>query len=357
MRCFCSAVAGCLATALLSLAGCGTEPSLPFDPTGQGEGARPPAAGPQQPGDGDGVVLAVDRLFLGDTDWDGKKTPGSWKLYGFDIDGKVSTTASKDLCKPVAGAAPADVYPDGQDGIDNSFGKNLVELIANLLPDPSARVTEAIGNGDFTVMLKIEGLGEQASYNPLTTKLYGGAKLTPPPAWDGNDAWPVIPELLGDAQDIDSATVVFPDSYVVDNIWVSGGESIFKLNLTIADTILGITISHATLAMELAADHKSVVMGTISGVVETEGLVNELRKVIGALAPNYCAPATLGPILNRIRSASDILKDGSQDPTQECDAISIGVGFTAKEVQLGPIAPAAMMEGTSACESAPSDGG
>jgi hypothetical protein len=44
-----------------------------------------------------------------------------------------------------------------------------------------------------------------------------------------------------------------------------------------------------------------------------------------------------------VRRASDILSDGTQDPTKECDGISIGVQFEMKEVQLGPVGPPADM--------------
>ena len=33
--------------------------------------------------------------------------------------------------------------------------------------------------------------------------------------------------------------------------------------------------------------------------------------------------------------ASDIMQDGTQDPTKTCDGISIGIGFEARVVQLG----------------------
>ncbi|XXX82081.1 hypothetical protein WMF30_25295 [Sorangium sp. So ce134] len=351
------AVAVYLATALLSVAGCGSEEAAP--PVEQDvDLGQPPAPGPAQAGDGEGVAFAIDRLFLGDTDRGGKKTAGSWKQYGFNIDGKVSSTISEDLCQPVDGAAPSDVYPDGVDGIDNSFGNKLVPLIATLLSDPSTRVSDAIANGDFTVILKVDGLGAQSSYNPLTAKLYGGATLGAAPTWNGTDAWPVVPELLEDAQDIESAKVVFPASYVVDDTWVSGPESqvTFKLNLTISGTTIGLTIRNVRIAMDLAPDHKSVLKGTIAGVLETAVLVEELRSVIGAVQPTFCDGAGLETTLDQVRRASDILKDGSQDPSQECDAISIGIGFTAKEVQLGEIAPPAETTGTP-CGEASSDEG
>ncbi|WP_437820550.1 hypothetical protein [Sorangium sp. So ce1078] len=354
------AVAVYLATTLLSVAGCGSDDPAapPAEEDVDVDLGQPPAPGPEQPGDGEGVAFAIDRLFLGDTDRDGKKTAGSWKQYGFNIDGKVSSTISEDLCRPTDGAAPSDVYPDGADGIDNSFGSKLVPLIGSLLPDPSTKVTDAIANGDFTVILKVDGLGAQSSYNPLTAKLYGGATLGSAPTWDGSDAWPVVPELLEDAQDVESAKIVFPKSYVVDDTWVSGPESqvAFQLNLTISETTIGLTIRNVRIAMDLAPDHKSVVKGTIAGVLETAVLVDELRSVIGAVQPGVCEGPGLETILDQVRRASDIMKDGSQDPSQDCDAISIGIGFTAKEVQLGQIAPPAETTGVPCGETPPDEG-
>jgi hypothetical protein len=37
----------------------------------------------------------------------------------------------------------------------------------------------------------------------------------------------------------------------------------------------------------------------------------------------------------QIAQSSDIMHDGTQDPTQPCDAISIGLGFDATQAQLG----------------------
>ncbi|WP_437291575.1 hypothetical protein [Sorangium sp. So ce406] len=352
------AVAVYLATALLSVAGCGSDPADPAEDPVVAPG-QPPPPGPAQPGDGEGVAFGIDRLFLGDTDRDGKKMAGSWKQYGFNLDGKVSSTVSQDLCKPVDGTPPSEVYPDGVNGIDNSFGNKLVSLIANFLTDPSTRVTDAIANGDFTVIFKLDGLGDQPSYNPLTAKLYGGATLGAAPVWNGSDKWPVVPELLEDAQDIESAKVVFPASYVVDNTWVSGPESqvSFKLNLTFSGTTIGLTIRNVRIAMDLAPDHKSVVKGTIAGVLETAVLAEELRSVIGAVQPGVCEGSGIETILDQVRRASDIMKDGSQDPSQECDAISIGIGFTAKQVQLGEIAPPATTTGVPCGEGGDGGGG
>src|SRR5687767_8117971 len=48
---------------------------------------------------GEGTVLAATELFFGEGN------SGEWKAFGFNIDGLVSTAASKDLCQPNSGAA------------------------------------------------------------------------------------------------------------------------------------------------------------------------------------------------------------------------------------------------------------
>src|SRR5262249_27542338 len=61
---------------------------------GAGVGGQGGVAGAGAGGAGcvatDGLVLAVDKLFIGDTDTNGAVSSSAWKQFGFDIDGKVS---------------------------------------------------------------------------------------------------------------------------------------------------------------------------------------------------------------------------------------------------------------------------
>jgi hypothetical protein len=346
------ALASLSAVALLSfLAACGSDDTSPGGTGGNAatggvedaEGARPPAA-PEGAGPADGtdtVVLAMNKLFLGDTDRNGTASTTAWKKYGYNLDGKVSTKAAKDLCKPPKGGTPSSTYPDGDDGIDNAFGKTLMPIIGGLANDPTGSVQEAIDKGSFTIMLAFEKLGAGKDYNPLLTKLYGGATLDPAPKWDGTDEWPLVPELLNNASDPGSAKVQFPTSYVADNTWVSGSEGTVKLSISVQGYALSLNINKAIISAKLAADHKSASDGIIAGVLDTEQLIAELKKIAGNFDAGMCDGTVFDGIANQLRGASDIMKDGSQDPSQTCDGISIGLGFDATEVKLGPIAPAA----------------
>ncbi|HMY20953.1 MAG TPA: hypothetical protein PKA58_31735, partial [Polyangium sp.] len=155
-----SLLAALAATSLATVAvGCGdtdTKTTPPPDP-GKCTDANcihPTPADDKAPAcDATGTTQAINELFLGDTDRDGTANPtNGWKNYGFDLDGFASTKASTGLCKPTAGASPAAVYQDGTNGIDNSFGKNILPTILGLASDLSTTANESIQNGEFTIM-------------------------------------------------------------------------------------------------------------------------------------------------------------------------------------------------------------
>ncbi|TKD05105.1 hypothetical protein [Polyangium fumosum] len=94
--------------------------------------------------------------------------------------------------------------------------------------------------------------------------------------------------------------------------------------------------------MQLDADQQGATGGHISGVISAQDFSDEVANMVAPFDESFCNPnsPTLQSILKQIRMAADIMSDGTQDPTKQCDAISIGVGFTMKSAQLGPVAPA-----------------
>jgi hypothetical protein len=331
--------------------------------TSEGPGIQPPEKDPEAPTASapENSALAIRKLYLGDTDRNDNPSTTAWKKFGFDLDGKISTADSKDLCQPAMGAKASAVYEDGDEGRDNSFGKNILPIITALAMDASTQINDSIETGSFTIMIRLDGLGTGAAENGIASKLYGGAELTDPatmmailPKWDGTDAWPVVLELLNNG-DIENPKVQFKDSYVVTDkatgarTWVSGSFGDITLNLAIQGFTLALTVSNAVITMELNDDNSQATNGTIAGVLNTEQLLSELAKVAGSFDPSLCPPSsTFESIAQQIRQASDIGSNGTQDPTKECDGISIGLGFNMQKVVLGPVAPPAM-PGTDPC--------
>ncbi len=73
-------------------------------------------------------------------------------------------------------------------------------------------------------------------------------------------------------------------------------------------------------------------------MLDTEKFIDQLKQVAGSFDPSLCSGPTFDSIAQQIRSASDIMVDGTQDPAQTCNAISIGVGFEAKAARIGAVA-------------------
>jgi hypothetical protein len=283
----------------------------------------------------DGVVLALDTIDFGDV----AKNVDKSQMLGFNIDGLISTAASTDLCQPVMGGSKSAVYPDGDMGIDNSFGKNILPQILGIAPGFSASTTNSIADGKFSMMLDFAGLTAAADQPSVVTRLYGGTDLGFPPSFDGMDCWPVVPELLTTPTDITSSTVVFDKSSVLGNKWISGTAGTITLTVPAGPASITLTIHKASISLNLSADHKSATGGLIGGVLDTDEFIKEIKKALFAINPAFCM--LVGQFEPQMRQSSDILVDGSQDPAKTCNGISIGFGFTMKEIQLGGVGPKA----------------
>ena len=295
---------------------------------------QPPEDPEAGPGDGEGVVLAINKLFLGDTDRNGNPDPNAWKSYGYNLDNFKSTAGSKNLCKPRAGAQ-ASVHNDGDDGIDNAFGKGILQAITLIEPNPTARVNDEITDGTFTLMIKLDDLGTADNYSGINASLYAGGNLGDAPKWDGTDEWPVIYELLENG-DVNKPKIVFTDSYVADRTWVGKADSL-EVNLAIQGATLSLTINHAIITMDLDSDNGGAKNGTIAGILEVDALIETITTMAPKIAGCDFNIADYQSILDQLAQAADILSDGTQDPNQTCDGISIGLGFEAKPVQLGEV--------------------
>ena len=286
---------------------------------------------------GESTVLAGTKLFFGEGN------SGQWKKVGFNIDNLVSTAASKDVCKPNAGATPLTPYPDGDQGIDNSFGKNLLPQIISLYPNWVTDINNGINNGTFDVMLKMECLPPMGDVPVMTTKLFGGTKLGKAPKFDGTEKWPVAPELLSNPMDPDSSVIVFSKSSVIGTTFDSGKNETFILTVPVMtqsmSTSIKLTLYAAQTTMILAEDRKSATGGMIGGVLDTEEFVAEIKK-IGHLL-NLCDGSLFTNLVDQVRQASDIMADGTQDPNKTCNGISMGLGFEMKQVLLGDVGPPA----------------
>jgi hypothetical protein len=172
-------------------------------------------------------------------------------------------------------------------------------------------------------------LGSGSSYNPLLSSVGAAGPLGMVPKFDGTDAWPLV----------GGSKIASTTSYVVGNTWVSGGlgaeSGPFGLSVAVNGFTLDLTIQKPRFSMQLDAAHHKATGGIISGLILTSDLTKELQRLAGTFDPSLCTGPTIQSILAQVEQASDILHDGTQDPSQTCDAISIGLGFEAAVDQVG----------------------
>ncbi len=290
--------------------------------------------------DFDGVALIASKLYLGDTTLNDAPSPTAWKQFGFNIDGLISKKTDTNLCKPNAGAAQAAVYPDGNYGIDNAWGKLQLPIWTGLAPDLSMQVNEAITNGTGgTFLIKLDGLSASATnQDPVASKLYSAAPLLLTPKLDGSDCWPVTYASVANPADADSAKAVFPSATLVNNSWASGVAGNVQLRVNFLGVALPLQLNHVRLSMQLEPYHQAATVGQLGGVIDTEAFIAELKKVAGHFDLGLCTGTTFDSLADMIRQASDILSDGTQDPNKTCNAISFGMGFKATAVKFGKVA-------------------
>jgi hypothetical protein len=277
--------------------------------------------------------FAARTIYLGETNRMGASDKSAWKMYGRNIDGLVSAGGPPTgECKLQAGASQK-VHEDGNNGIDNSWGRNFLPFILGLTPTPSKTMSMAIEGGARTPMLELGGPPKQdiaAFALGLVT-----AESTISPQWNGSDSRPVAESSTTAGK----AKVIFPTAKISGGVLASGDSSApFVFSVAIGGNSLDLPVHVARIEMTISPDGKTATNGTLSGVIGTEEMIAAMDKVAGAISTTLCGGSTLDTIHQTIRQSSDILIDGTQDPNVQCNAISFGIGFDAVAVSVGAIA-------------------
>lgn len=320
-----------------AMTGCGSSTGDTADggegPGGGGGGGLPPARPTDAPTTSDTAerTFAVNSLNLGGNN--------EWKKLGYNLDGKASTGKSTDVCKPVPGGITSP-HQDGNGGIDNSFGANVLESLEGVQPDIQKIANEALASGSFTIMVQVKGLpaSAPAALGGLSGQLFAGGKysetadggLGDPPSFTSDTDWPVLPAiLLGDTV-ASGSKIKFSNSYVADGTFVSGDRVTVSLNLKLAGVDLSLSVKDAVITGKPGAS--DMTGGIISGFLVTSEVADALKQVGPSLSTSFCGDIG-NKFIETLKTSSDMLSDGTNASGRECDAISIGLGFTAKEIK------------------------
>jgi hypothetical protein len=290
------------------------------------------------------TVFAIRKLFLGETDRLGAADANAWKQYGANLDNLVSTGAATKECKPVDGASASSGL-DGDNGIDNSWGANVVPLLQPFVATPSMSATTTIEAGGRTPLIAVgDGIGGDGAGNVTTAaspvlSAFGFAETMPAPKWDGSD----VRHFAYDWTKDNRVSTILDKGTYRDGVFVSSPAATpVPFDFVLGDLKFNVPI-HAlqvwfTLTSNDAGATTGAVEGSLSGYIVATELANAIAGAAGRLREDLCSGPTVEALKTEVIQTADILSDGTQDASKTCDAISIGLGFEAALVQSGDFA-------------------
>lgn len=273
--------------------------------------------------------------YLGDTAR-GSSNPSmtAWKDFGEDIDGLVTDEKSSNVCMR-AGGSPSSVQADGNGGIDNSFGANILPIIQNAgsVLDPSSQYTAAIATGQAHSMLfdlHVNGQGASFVFDVA-------APLGKPAMFDASEIWRPSAYTMssGAATANDFQPTFVPDGS--GGFTFTSGRSKQRVLLLVhvgGGLAMPIPIDRLQVKMQVKPGTLAGSVGVLSGVIPTEVFIDMFRQLAGGISKSLCGGSFDG-IAQQIRQTQDILLDGTNAPGVPCNGISFGMGFEPSTVQIG----------------------
>jgi len=325
------------------------------------EGGLPQPSGSPTTSDA-GINFAMHYLWLGDTDQSSAfmADPSAWETFGYNIDGKITTSASTDVCT-LAQDAPSTVQTDGMDGADNSFGLNIVGGLAIVFAGVSKNLSSRIAAGGFTILLDTTGLSPDPSQTNtgLTAGFFAGAEFPGIPTFTLADNWPVAAATLSDGVSLaNGAKISFFEAYISNGTWVSGEPTDIVVAVEIQGQPFAITIHEGVVTFRHTIDDAGAnhaLSGMIAGVLKPSEFNNALKSAAADLNNGAYCPE-FENFASRITTAQDIMLNGTNTPGQPCNGISVALGFSADQIQLpSKVTPSTIPDG--AAPTCPGDSG
>jgi hypothetical protein len=278
--------------------------------------------------------FAVSEVKLGFTPRNStEKNADAWKAYGWDLDHRTTTKEdsanSVNSCKRRDGSLTK-FLQDGNGGRDNNFGQHVLWSIESFKPGSEEFVNDGLRSGRYTLILKIDNFTTEDNGSAPGMLYLGGdfAEGKAKPTFAATEKWPINPLSLSDGKTIAKPKVVFTRGYVSRGYWVSGdfGKDTVDLGPMLSGADISLPVESAVITVKLDGTD-----GTIAGAVNTAKLQTGLAPVARRLG--LCEGNTAyQEVVKTLSLAADLVAGAPnlQDTSRECDAISLGYGFTMK---------------------------
>jgi hypothetical protein len=279
------------------------------------------------------------------------------------------------VCTLAAGASKS-VQVDGNGGIDNSWGANIMPILVTLNSAFSQNVNAAIETGGPTQLFYVAGFDDSAGNTTTAAGLSGVWLETMQfsnPTWNTSTHWPIAPEdingcyfgsgCMRGTDLIQQAESRFPQAFQLAGMFagrISTGASTFlRLQIPLVGQPLELSIDHAVVTFAPQAPG-AVTNGTIAGALGPGALMMVLQMVAGHISTSLCSNSAFVSVASQIEQTADIMDTDSavtNGAGTACNAISIGIGFDATEIAVPTAADVAgsqpPLDNTYGCPSCP----
>jgi len=300
----------------------------------------------------------------------------TWKQIGFDLDGIVTSNSSRlgSCLSPSHQPPPI----DGTNGIDNVFGSTLGPQLTGVLhPTFESDLCCFAQHGRGVLILRVSDWNGAANDDQVTASLLSAVDGTAEPVanvtWDASEHGLVRTSdnsragivssaprsssyyvSRGDFQighEGDYASVKQRDAsaYIREGYLVMTVNSAYPVTLSFADLAgIRIPLIGGRLVARISADKDYIDVGALGGRMSEAGIV---EMTLGSLANEINDAASVADRMSDCEVVSDAasglvhdyadvtssLDDG--DASNECDAVSVGIGFTGVRVRTLELAP------------------
>jgi hypothetical protein len=303
-----------------------TGPDAPCDPLVPP--ARPPAASGVAIPD---LVFAFRSIVLDQPD------------AGYDLDQACTCNDAPDDPGSCTSSTPRCDAPRGVDNalahvVSSTFGGSFASL----------NFQNRMADGTLDVLFQIQGFNGQEDDDAVSFALFASSGTIPPdagdsdamprPTFDGTDTWTVNPDSFNDVADGGDAAIAkfsSQEAYVRSDALVARSPNAY---IGLGDLVLHITDATLTGDLVLASHPYKIANGRITGRVSAESFLLGLPGIKLGPAVSLCPGGSLFEQAKKaICAARDIVSDPARDNRGDaCDALSVGMAFTAVEARLGP---------------------
>lgn len=290
------------------------------------------------------LVFAANDSDVGDS-IEGPNGAPRYKSMGYDLDNTCTGQGQGSSCVKPEWESTA-VPLDSPQGRDNSA--NAVFYQASLYLAPQERAfadfKTDLDSGKQTVLVRIRGYNGRADDDQIEVAVFAGTLWEnvlsggPAPIWDGHDRWRVTtPWLIRTADgslNLDSPRFRDTHAYVSNNTIVAHLDTVL---LGIAFIPAG-TWQQAVLSARIVRDGDAVTLrdGMITGRWPARDMLRFLRlELLPGADTASCRDGVIYSAIVREFCPYVDIASGEDGPAAVCDSVSIFIGFSAAQAEIG----------------------